>query len=91
MSAILVIAEHRDGALREATLEALGAALGLAGSDGRVVTALLADDPAPWPSRSRDAPTPCARCATRTWPTTTPRCTCRCWLISSPLCSRRRC
>lgn len=47
MSAILVIAEHRDGALREATLEALGAALGLAGSDGRVVTALLADDPAP--------------------------------------------
>lgn len=47
MSTILVVAEHRGGALRDATLEAMGAALGLAQAGGhQVVTALLADDPA---------------------------------------------
>ncbi len=46
MSGVLVIAEHRQGELREATLEALGAALELAPQTGRqVVTAVLADDP----------------------------------------------
>ncbi len=46
MSAILVIAEHRHGDLRESTLEALGAARMLAAeSGGEVVVALLAADP----------------------------------------------
>lgn len=46
MSGILVIAEHRQGQLRESTLEALGAALALAPAvGGEVVTALLADEP----------------------------------------------
>ncbi|MFH1058901.1 MAG: electron transfer flavoprotein subunit alpha/FixB family protein [Pseudomonadota bacterium] len=46
MSGVLVIAEHREGMLREATLEALGAALALAPSvGGKVVTAVLADEP----------------------------------------------
>ncbi|MBU1273798.1 MAG: electron transfer flavoprotein subunit alpha/FixB family protein [Proteobacteria bacterium] len=46
MSGVLVIAEHRQGALREATLECLGAALSLAPSlGGQVTAALLADDP----------------------------------------------
>jgi len=44
MSRVLVIAEHRQGQLREATLEALGAGLALG---GEVVAALLADDPEP--------------------------------------------
>ncbi len=42
MSGILVIAEHRQGELREVTLEVLRAALGLGEA---VVTAMLADDP----------------------------------------------
>ncbi|MBU4604755.1 MAG: hypothetical protein KKH66_07625, partial [Proteobacteria bacterium] len=42
MSGVLVIAEHRQGALREATLECLGAALALG---GEVTTLLLADAP----------------------------------------------
>jgi electron transfer flavoprotein alpha subunit len=46
MSGILVIAEHRQGELREATLEALGTALEMSPSlGGSVVTALLADEP----------------------------------------------
>ncbi|MCF8098047.1 MAG: hypothetical protein K9K65_09410, partial [Desulfarculaceae bacterium] len=46
MSGVLVIAEHRQGALREATLECLGAALELAPSlGGQVTTLLLADAP----------------------------------------------
>lgn len=44
MSGALVIAEHRQGALREVTLEALAAAMQVS---GEVVTALLADDPKP--------------------------------------------
>ena len=48
MSAILVVAEHRDGELREATLEAVGAALQLAQAVGAsVATAVLAADPEP--------------------------------------------
>lgn len=46
MSAILVVAEHREGELREATLETLGAAVAIGAQAGLdVVTALLADDP----------------------------------------------
>lgn len=45
MSTILVIAEHRQGELRESTFESLGAALTL-GTE-QVVTALLGDNPRP--------------------------------------------
>lgn len=46
MSGILVIAEHREGLLREATLEALGAALALSPAvGGEVVAAVLAEEP----------------------------------------------
>ena len=46
MSSIMVVAEHRDGAVREATLEVLGAALDLGRTLGlEVVTLVLGHDP----------------------------------------------
>jgi electron transfer flavoprotein alpha subunit len=41
MAELWVVAEHRDGVLRKVTLEALGAAQGLAGDMGAEVTAVL--------------------------------------------------
>ena len=46
MSIVLVVAEHLQGKLRDPTLEAVTAARGLAGDDGRVVVVLAAHDPA---------------------------------------------
>jgi electron transfer flavoprotein alpha subunit len=48
MSVIMVVAEHRQGVLRDVTLEAVGAAVALGRGAGLgVVTVVLGDDPAP--------------------------------------------